>query len=92
LPVTASARTWPDWTCPISAETVSNRTSTWRASSAASASGEVRNGTCSMSMPAVCLNSSAARCWVAPNPGLANTILPGLAFAAATSSFASLAA
>jgi hypothetical protein len=29
------------------------------------------------------LNNSPVKCWVAPKPGLANAILPGLAFAAA---------
>ena len=41
-------------------------------------------------MPATCLNNSAARCCVAPKPGLPNTILPGLALAAATSDLMSL--
>ena len=91
LPVTASALSWPPCTWPSTAETVSNRTSTCLPSSAEIASGEVRNGTCSMSTAAVCLNSSAARCWVAPKPGLANTILPGLALAASTSSLMLLA-
>ena len=39
-----------------------------------------------MSTLAVNRNNSPVKCCVAPNPGLANTILPGLAFAAAISS------
>ena len=39
-----------------------------------------------MSMPAICLNNSPDMCCVAPKPGLATLILPGLAFAAAMSS------
>ena len=50
--------------------------------------GDVRYCTGSMSMPAVCLNSSADMCCVAPKPGLATVSLPGLCFASATSSFA----
>ena len=59
---------------------------------AAVASGELRNGTCSILTPAVCMKSSTEKCWVAPKPGLANTILPGSAFAAAISSLTLLAA
>ena len=88
LPVTASALSWPPWTWPSTADTVSNSTSTCLPSVAEIASGEVRNGTCSMLTSPTCLNSSAAMCWVAPKPGLANTILPGLALAATTRSFA----
>src|SRR5215472_8927023 len=39
----------------------------------------------------VCLNNSPAKCWVAAKPGLAKTILPGSALAAATSSLTLLA-
>src|SRR4051794_20026373 len=87
LPVTASALSCPDAIWPWTAETVSHSTSTCLPRSADVASGELRNGTCSMSTPAICFNNSPAKCWVAPKPGLAKVILPGLAFAAATSSF-----
>jgi hypothetical protein len=40
-----------------------------------------------MLMSAVCRNSSPVKCWVAPKPGLANDSLPGLALAAAISSY-----
>jgi len=59
LPVTASALSWPDCTCPSTAETVSNSTSTCLPSTAEIASGEVRNGTCKMLTPAVSRNKLA---------------------------------
>jgi hypothetical protein len=91
LPVTASALSWPDCTCPSTAEIVSNSTSTCLPSTAEIASGEVRNGTCKMLTPAVCRNNSPVKCCVAPKPGLAKESLPGLAFAAATNCFTSSA-
>jgi hypothetical protein len=74
---------------PSTAEMVSNSTSTCPPSTAAIASGEVRNGTCSISTPVICLNSSPVKCCVAPKPGLANAICPGRALAAATNSLTS---
>src|SRR3972149_347937 len=51
------------------------------------AAGVVLNGTCNRFTPAICLNISPAKCWVAAKPGLANTTLLGSALATATSSF-----
>src|SRR5260370_24065896 len=44
-----------------------------------------------MLMPAVCRKSSPVKCCVAPKPGLAKEIFPGLALAAATNCLTSSA-
>ena len=56
------------------------------ASSSVSIGDSPLNGTCSMSMPALVLNSSPARCAPEPLPVEPNVRLPGLAFAIVTMS------
>ena len=59
--------------------------------SACSAGAVPLNGTCTMSMPAVCLKSSVVRWAAAPMPEEPKFSLPGFAFAYAMSSFTSFA-
>src|SRR5881392_2548708 len=70
----------------VAAEVDVNITSTWLPSIALTPSISPLYGTCSRSMPADCLNSSASRCGALPLPDDAIEILPGCDFASFTSS------
>jgi len=61
--VVASALSLPALTCAAEEATLSTRTGTWPAMTSATAGALPLYGTCTMSIPAVALNISAAR-WV----------------------------
>src|SRR5215831_6250848 len=83
--VTASPRTCPLLICSIIA-----LPPIWRSIRPAivsvSAGASPRYGTCVISMPAICLNNSPARCGTVPTPGDANVTLPLLSLANAMNS------
>ena len=84
--VTASARTLPPLMCGIDAAVVSNMSCTWPPIRSVIAPAAPRYGTCTMSTPAVSLNSSPAMWMPVPTPAEAKFSLPGLALACAISS------
>lgn len=69
--VTASARSWPDWINGASVGQVPNSIGTCPPITSSSACVVPLYGTCSSVMPALCRNSSPARCSPLPTPGLA---------------------
>ena len=77
----ASALILPPRTCGISVLGTSTRIWMSFAISAVSAGAVPLNGTCTMSMPTVCLNNSVVRWAAAPMPEEPKFSLPGLAFA-----------
>src|SRR5262249_12899995 len=88
--VTASPRTWPLLICSSIALPPICR-STRPAIVSVSAGASPRYGTCVISMPAICLNNSPARCGTVPTPGDANVTLPLLSLANAMNSATDLA-
>src|SRR6516165_10784752 len=83
--VTASPRTWPLLICSSIALPPICR-STRPAIVSVSAGASPRYGTCVISMPAICLNNSPARCGTVPTPGDANVTLPLFSLANAMNS------
>ena len=77
----ASALILPPRTCGMSE--LGTSTSIWMspAMSAVSAGAVPLNGTCTMSMAAVCLRSSVVRCAAAPMPEEPKFTFPGFALA-----------
>ena len=85
-PVTAKARNaWP-LICGNTGARISTPTSIWPPRKAVKTAGVPLKGTTCASMPAVDLNSSAAKCCVLPTLMLPMLSLPGLALAKASKS------
>src|SRR6218665_123578 len=78
-PSTARACRAPAPMCGIRAPRMSTSTCTWPPRTAAMSAGVPLKGTICASMPAVTLNSSAARCCVLPICGVPMSSCPGLA-------------
>ena len=87
-----SARNRPDLICGNAAPSAVDRTCTCPATTAAVEAPAPLYGTCTMSTPAMRLNSSIARWPLVPTPEVAYTRAPGFAFASAISSRTELAA
>ncbi|MNT27101.1 hypothetical protein D3C72_1627170 [compost metagenome] len=79
--VTASARRRPAFTCGSEPGRLSNISCTWLASRSAIAGPLPLYGTCTISTPAIDLNSSPDRWLVVPLPAEPMFSLPGLALA-----------
>src|SRR5512143_2560908 len=85
--VTATGRSLPDFTCGIAAGNVANMSCTWPDNSATSAGPPPLYGTWTMSIPAIDLSISPARCDELPTPAEGKLSAPGFDFASAIRSF-----
>src|SRR6267143_1124878 len=78
--VTASARSLPAWTWPMESVIASSSRSTRPPSTSVSGLAPPRNGTCTISMPAMAFSSSPERWWTVPIPEEGKLSLPGFVF------------